>query len=79
MAEENDGEEDAKTLCKLLKKSYLFHLNLIHLNEVIGGLKPTLPGTEKRFLRVLAREHLPYTFRKSFGTEIAAACGQLAN
>lgn len=79
MAGENDSEEDAKMLCKLLKKSYLFHLNLIRLNKVIGGLKPTLPETEKKFLRILDREHLPYTFRKSFGREITAACGQLAS
>jgi len=72
----NDSDEDALALSKLMRKSYLFHLNLIHLNEVVGGLRPSLK--EKEFTEILNKEHVSYTIRKSFGTEIVAACGQLA-
>ena len=73
----NDSDEDALALSKLMRKSYLFHLNLIHLNEVVGGLKPSVK--EREFMAVLDRKHIPYTIRKSFGSEILAACGQLAS
>lgn len=71
----NDSDEDALALSKLMRKSYLFHLNLIHLNEVVDGLKPSV--REREFVAVLDKKHVPYTIRKSFGGEISAACGQL--
>lgn len=74
----NDSDEDALALSKLMRKSYLFHLNLIHLNEAIGGLRPTTKEREEKFIKILAQSKVSYTIRKSFGSEIKAACGQLA-
>jgi len=76
IADRNDTDQDALMLSRLMRKSYLFHLNLIQLNEVAGGLRPSL--RENEFIKILDKNRVSYTLRKSFGSEVSAACGQLA-
>lgn len=73
----NDGNEDVEELVKLLKGKN-FHLNLIPLNSIDEFGKPS---TEHRQLEVfkdkLTRRGINTTIRKSMGTDIEGACGQL--
>ena len=75
----NDGEEDLKAMISYCKR-LLCHVNLIPLNEIEGS--PVMPADSKTL--AYWQEHLeaagiPTSIRKSRGTDIAGACGQLAN
>jgi len=72
----NDGVGEASKLAKILKKR-LFHLNLITYNPT-GKFKPSSPKRFKLFKEALTNLGLPFTQRYRFGTDIEAACGQLA-
>lgn len=71
----NDSESDAKELLKLLKKP-LYFVNLIPYNDT-GKYKPSSLERMKEFKEILTEGGLQATIRKSFGSEINAACGQL--
>lgn len=72
----NDSETEAKELAKLLRKP-LYHLNLIQYNET-GKFKSSTPLKVLAFKKILEKEGVSFTERYRFGTEINAACGQLA-
>ncbi|CAB4596010.1 unannotated protein [freshwater metagenome] len=76
----NDTERDARELAGLcLQLSPAAHVNLIPLNPTPGW--PTTgssPGKVAAFQRLLRDLGVNATTRKNRGTEIAAACGQLA-
>ncbi len=73
----NDSEKDAEELAAALR-GMLCHVNLIPLNEVDGtGLKRPDKGRIRAFEAVLASRGIPVTVRRSLGTDIDAACGQL--
>lgn len=74
----NDRKEDALEILKLFK-SHLFHLNLINLNPTRSKYSSALQRNIAEFERLLNQNHVPYTLRRSVGTDIKAACGQLAN
>lgn len=74
----NDTPREISALIKLIKSHHLFFLNLIPLNPVSGGLIPTPPSKIKIICGELDRQYVPYSLRRSFGTQINAACGQLA-
>lgn len=84
LQEKNDLPEHAERLAKLLRgdrsqKALLCHVNLIPWNPVPGT--PLSRSNRKRvldFQRVLQSRGVPCTVRVERGTEIAAACGQLA-
>ena len=71
----NDGEEDVLELKKVLTNK-LFHLNLINLNLTNSCLEPS--KNMEGFVKMLEKYNLAYTIRRSLGSEIKAACGQLA-
>lgn len=74
----NDSIKDAKELLELLKGT-LSHVNLIPFNRVKGI--PYEGSTKERmdlFRQILAAKGVNVTIRRSKGSDIAAACGQLA-
>ena len=73
----NDSEEQAKNLSKLLKRP-LYMVNLIAYNPT-GKFQPSLPGKIKKFKAILEKAGIFTTQRYRFGTDIEAACGQLAS
>lgn len=73
----NDGDDDLTALVRAVKKAP-GHVNLIPLNDYPG--MTLRPGSEERmsqFMQVLERENIPVSRRRSLGSDIAAACGQL--
>lgn len=75
----NDSEEDAKRL--LAYASGIFcKINLIDYNSIVNiKFEPVYDGARDRFRRTLQEGGLQVTVRKSYGTSINAACGQLAS
>lgn len=73
----NDTKEDALQLKKLLHDINC-HVNLIPLNE-IDGMTPKTADKNRvyAFCELLVREGISATVRKSMGSDIAGACGQL--
>ena len=77
IAGENDTEEDAQILIKKLK-GFPCIVNAIVLNYVKErGLKGTSRKDAYRFIGLLEKGGLSATVRRSMGTDIEGACGQL--
>lgn len=77
----NDNIEDARNLVRFLKsigKLQLLHVNLIRYNSTGDELKSSHPGVAREFKDYLERNGISATIRKSLGTDIQGACGQLA-
>lgn len=75
----NDSEEDLEALLTFCD-GLLCHVNLLPLNEVPGSpLKPASPQTVRLWTNTLGQHHIEATLRKSHGSDIAGACGQLKN
>jgi len=72
----NDSEYHAKELAKLMSHP-LYVVNLIQYNST-GKYKPSSYRTIEKFKNILLRSKIKVTQRHSFGTDINAACGQLA-
>jgi len=74
----NDSEDDARELSGLLKGK-LAHVNLIVYNpHKFSDFKRPAPGVVMNFKKVLDRNRIECSIRKSMGDEISGACGQLA-
>jgi 23S rRNA (adenine2503-C2)-methyltransferase len=74
----NDSLEDAERLVKLLAE-IPSKINLIPMNaHPDAPYRPPSPEVADRFLGVLSRARMVSTLRRPRGTDIAAACGQLA-
>jgi len=74
----NDSPEDARALARFAR-SFLCKINLIDYNSIINvKFKPVYSATRDMFQRSLMDSGLHVTVRKSYGTTINAACGQLA-
>ena len=77
IAGENADEEHALALAKLLKGRPC-HVNLIRLNEVEErSLKSVSEKDAYRFLGVLEKQGISATLRRSMGSDVGGACGQL--
>ncbi len=78
LAEVNDSPDDARQLIEWLG-GLRVHVNLIPYNPIEDA--PDLRGTDRAgrdaFAAILKQAGLKTTIRFSFGTDIAAACGQL--
>jgi 23S rRNA (adenine2503-C2)-methyltransferase len=75
----NDSLDDAKKIARLLKNKNI-HINLINLNKVeaceyIGSDEVDV----RAFKKHLESENIPITLRRTLGSSINAACGQLKN
>lgn len=74
----NDSLDDAKMLARFAK-TFLCKINLIDYNSIINiKFKPVYSSTRDMFQQYLINSGLHVTVRKSYGTTINAACGQLA-
>ena len=74
---ENCGAEHAQSLIKLLKGKPC-HVNLIRLNEVEErGLKSTSDNQAYAFMQTLIDGGISASVRRSMGSDINGACGQL--
>lgn len=75
----NDKKEHARELAKLMNKHPLFHVNIIPYNTTNSDF--SAPRREHAYtFGGWLKEHGVHlvTIRRSFGDDIAAACGQLA-
>lgn len=61
-----------------LKDNYLLHVNLIACNPAVGKAVATEESSVKKFASALKAMNINVSIRKSLGSDIAAACGQLA-
>ncbi len=74
---ENDSEEDALRLAKLLS-GMLCHVNLIPLNTVKGrDYRKSAKASIQKFISVLEKRGITATVRRRLGSDIDASCGQL--
>ena len=76
----NDSDADARELAALIKEHLslkLAFVNLIRYNPT-GDFTPSGEKRTKTFKDILQKELVETTERYRFGTEIKAACGQLA-
>lgn len=74
---ENDKEEDARSLGKLLK-GMLCHVNLIPVNKIEErSFESSKTSSIENFIRILESYRVPTTLRRTLGADIDAACGQL--
>jgi 23S rRNA (adenine2503-C2)-methyltransferase len=75
----NDGNEDLVALKEFLA-GLRVHVNLIPFNPVNGvsDLEPAAPEQQRHFARQLKEAGFKVTTRYSLGSDVAAACGQLA-
>lgn len=72
----NDDRDTAKKLIALLKPLGVCHVNLIPINEIReGGYKKSEFAAE--FKKILCEGGINATVRRTLGTDIEAACGQL--
>ncbi len=78
----NDAPEQAEKLAGRLR-GMLCHVNLIPLNHTGAGGGAAFKGSTRRhaelFAGILAERGIETTVRRSLGTDISAACGQLVN
>jgi 23S rRNA (adenine2503-C2)-methyltransferase len=76
----NDRDSDARELAALCRRFPLpAHVNLIPLNPTPGWpTRGSAPEQVRRFREQLEKLGTNVTVRRNRGTEIAAACGQLA-
>ena len=76
MEGENDGESDAKALAKLLRGQGA-HVNLIPVNKVRERSYHATRKAAQQFMQRLERLGVHATVRRTLGSDIEAACGQL--
>jgi 23S rRNA (adenine2503-C2)-methyltransferase len=72
----NDSDKQARELAGLLK-GHLCHVNLLPVNNAAPEYQPS--PRAKDFARVLSRQGVTVTVRRSLGGDVQAACGQLRN
>ena len=72
----NDDADHAKELTELLKGS-LCHVNLIPINKTSYSLSPSNQDKIAAFCKILESKGIQTTVRRSIGSDINAACGQL--
>ena len=76
----NDSHGHAAALAKLLE-GLLCHVNLIPVNECGGKSKKFFSPTPRReaqnFSDILGKSHIQSSIRRTIGSDVNAACGQL--
>ncbi len=78
----NNNQKDAEDLVKYLKSIgtlKLLHVNLIHYNTSPSDeFKSSSQESTSIFCKILEKNRINFTVRKSLGEDIQGACGQLA-
>ncbi len=77
MRKDNISSEDAKRLKKMFRYSRI-KLNLIPLNSGTHGIEVPSEKDMESFVKELEIMNVPVSVRKSLGTDIDGACGQLS-
>lgn len=72
----NDHVDHALKLSKLLA-GLLCHVNLIPVNPAAGDYSSTLRQEAEAFSSILQRNNIKATIRRTIGSDVDAACGQL--
>ncbi len=73
----NDSKDNALELAQHLR-GFQAHVNLIPLNPVEGtGYNTSHRDNVERFRKMLEEKHIAVTVRRTLGSDIDAACGQL--
>lgn len=74
----NDSDGDARRLGRLLGRGPAFHVNLIAYNPTASAYSGSPQERVAAFAEVLRELGVGATYRRSHGSDIEAACGQLA-
>ena len=75
----NDGDEDLTALLDFCA-GLLCHVNLLPMNVIEGSpFQPADSQTVDKWIKTLGRHRIEATLRRSRGSDIAGACGQLKN
>ena len=75
----NDQEEDLAALVSF-SKNLLCHVNLLPMNSIDGiEFYPSDSSVYERWMNTLTKNGVETTIRKSRGSDISGACGQLKN
>jgi 23S rRNA (adenine2503-C2)-methyltransferase len=74
----NDDDSAVMDLINLIKKHYLFHLNIIPYNKTSAQYRPTRDSRLSQIIRQLEKNRVSFTVRKSAGSDVLGACGQLS-
>jgi 23S rRNA (adenine2503-C2)-methyltransferase len=74
----NDSDLDARRLGRLLGRGPAFHVNLIAYNPTASAYSASPQERVAAFAEVLRELGVGATYRRSHGSDIEAACGQLA-
>jgi len=74
----NDSDRDARRLGRLLGRGPAFHVNLIAYNPTASAYSASPQERVAAFADVLRDLGVGATYRRSHGSDIEAACGQLA-
>jgi len=73
----NDSVSSASSLARRLRNT-LSHVNLIPLNQIPGVVyKPSAKKAIEAFAQTLMRSGIETTVRRSLGSDVSGACGQL--
>lgn len=73
----NDAPAQAAAVAELVQ-GFPCMVNLILYNQARGGFRRPAPAAVQAFRRALQARGVEVAIRRSFGEEVAAACGQLA-
>ena len=73
----NDSDENALELSKIIKNRLCF-INLIPCNPTGKDFQPSTTERIRKFREILEKNKITVTQRYLFGSDISAACGQLA-
>ncbi len=76
--DKNDTQSHLDDIIEFMGNNRLFFLNIIPLNPIPNGLPPSDQPTLSMWEQQLTCHHVNFSFRRTFGQNIAAACGQLA-
>ena len=74
----NDSDLEIIKLAKFINSNKLFFLNLIPLSQTTAHLTPSSTPRIHQITSLLDKLHVAYSLRRTFGSNINAACGQLA-
>jgi 23S rRNA (adenine2503-C2)-methyltransferase len=74
----NDSDRDARLLARLLGPGPGFHVNLIAYNPTGSGYTASPQDRVAAFAEILRELGVGASYRRSHGSDIEAACGQLA-
>lgn len=72
----NDSPQNARDLIKLLR-GINCHVNLIPVNQARGQVEGTRKKDANAFANILQGANIQTTIRRSLGSDVNAACGQL--